>query len=86
MILNAHYPTTSSATIIENEAARMQRREELKKRAGERKAKREQRMRLKRINGNEMNSELRNLFNIIHVFMCAVVLPHLNTLSVLITI
>ena len=29
------------------------------------------------------NSELRNLFNIIHVFMCAITLPYLNTLGVL---
>ena len=29
------------------------------------------------------NSELRNLFNIIHVFMCALMLPYLNTLGVL---
>ena len=30
-----------------------------------------------------LNSELRNLFNIIHVFMCAIMLPYLNTLGVL---
>ena len=29
------------------------------------------------------DSELRNLFNIIHVFMCAITLPYLNTLGVL---
>ena len=35
------------------------------------------------MNVRTQNSELRNLFNIIHVFMCAITLPYLNTLGVL---